>query len=270
MADPRLDVKVAPFHPKRDPWERGPEKQLARGLLGCSAVSGNVSQHGRHVDGHYHCSEGYYSGFGYPDGYYSIQPTSTSTPFPVRCIMGFNGRTFIQYRMETPIATVDFNRSWAEYRDGFGLTDKDHWLGLEKLYHICKPRTFTLKIEMKFGDNSFKQQYYYNFYLSDEADGYRMYFSESRGNRMRPIGDCLTPLKGSAFSTYDRDNDNDAGSCAVKYGSGFWFDACAECNPNGRLLRPLDEKRTNVSSEVFWTHDLGDKVPYRMQMWLTV
>ncbi|XP_067682823.1 microfibril-associated glycoprotein 4-like [Haliotis asinina] len=214
------------------------------------------------------CSDGYAAGFGYPDGYYNILPTSTSTPFTVRCAMKSGGRTIIQYRMETPTATVDFNRSWAEYRDGFGLTNNDHWLGLEKMYHICKPGTFSLKIEMKFRDNSFKQQYYDNFYLSDEADGYRMYFAQTRGKTGSPIGDCLTRLNGSAFSTYDRDNDNDAGNCAARYESGFWFDACADCNPNGRLLRPLDEKRTNVSSEVFWTNDLGQTVPYRLLMWL--
>ncbi|XP_046375931.2 fibrinogen-like protein 1 [Haliotis rufescens] len=214
------------------------------------------------------CSDGFAAGFDYPNGYYSIQPTSTSTPFTVRCVMKYGGRTIMHYRMETPTATLDFNRSWAEYRDGFGLTNEDHWLGLEKIYHICKPGTFSLKIEMKFRDNSFKQQFYYNFHLSDEADGYRLYFSESRANTKNRLGDCLTPLNGSAFSTYDRDNDNDAGSCAVEYESGFWFDACADCNPNGRLLRPLDENRMNVSSEVFWTNDLGGKVPYRMLMWL--
>ncbi|XP_067681785.1 fibrinogen-like protein 1 [Haliotis asinina] len=167
------------------------------------------------------CSEGYISGFGYPDGYYSIQPTSSSTPFTVRCVMAHGGRTIIQYRMETPIATLDFNRSWAEYRDGFGLINKDHWLGLEKMYHICKPRILTLKVEMKFADYSFKQQFYYNFYLSGEADGYRMHFSQTRGNSRVSLGDCLTPLNGSAFSTYDRDNDNDAGGCAARYESGF-------------------------------------------------
>ncbi|XP_046333355.2 fibrinogen-like protein 1 [Haliotis rufescens] len=214
------------------------------------------------------CSEGYAAG--YSDGYYNIQPTSSSTGFAVRCVMKVGGRTIVHYRFETPTATLDFNRSWADYRDGFGLTNNDHWLGLEKIYHICKPGTCTLKIELRFVDDSYKQQYYENFFLSNEGDDYRMYFAKTRGKSGATLGDCLTPLNASAFSTYDRDNDNDAGSCAVEYESGFWFNACADCNPNGRLLRPADEKRTNVPSEVFWTNDLGDMVPNRLLMWLVV
>ncbi|XP_046352288.2 angiopoietin-related protein 5-like [Haliotis rufescens] len=127
------------------------------------------------------CKEGFAAGFGYGHGQYFIQPASASTPFKVFCRMWFGGRTIIQWRKDS--FQEPFNRSWAEYRDGFGRLGGDHWLGLEKMYHICKPGTVVLTIEIRFENtpNDYKQQGFYHFSLSNEKDDYRMHFSHSEG-----------------------------------------------------------------------------------------
>ncbi|XP_041360972.1 microfibril-associated glycoprotein 4-like [Gigantopelta aegis] len=210
------------------------------------------------------CSEGFT--YGYVDGIYNIQPPYITTSFPALCAMKYGGRTLMQYRH---LPSEDFYRNWTDYRDGFGSLDSDFWLGLEKVYQIVRDRTFDLRLYMRLKNGTYYQHRFLNFTISDEASGYTLYFDSAAPYSVDPLGDSLTTLKGSKFSTKDVDNDNwSNGSCADLFESGFWFNSCADCNPNGRLLKPSDGKRTGAKSEVFWTNDLGNDVPYRTRMWL--
>ncbi|XP_033150904.1 fibrinogen gamma chain-like [Drosophila busckii] len=56
-------------------------------------------------------------------------------PFQVPCDSQLGGWTVIQRRMD---GSVSFNRTWEEYRNGFGDLRTDFWLGLEKLYLMMK------------------------------------------------------------------------------------------------------------------------------------
>ena len=89
------------------------------------------------------------------------------------------------------------------------------------------------------------------------------------------LGDCLTAVKGQAFSTYDADHDGDVSTnCAQRHQSGWWMGSvngsgCTLCNPTGRLLQPLDMKRTFQDEEVFWTpFQDGTIVPNSLRMWV--
>ncbi|XP_041355317.1 angiopoietin-related protein 1-like [Gigantopelta aegis] len=214
-----------------------------------------------------YCSEGFKSSTYNAVGIYTIMPPFSNTSFPVRCEMKFGGRTMVQYRDDV---TEDFYRNWTDYRNGFGSLDADFWLGLEKIRQIVKNRDVDLVVFMKLGNGSYYQQRYFNVSVSDESDGYRVMFSHSRPGSSFPLGDSLSYANGSQFTTLDVDNDNWAGgNCAQTHKSGFWFNACTKCNPNGRLLKPADGLKSS-SEEVFWTHDLGNSAPYKTKMWLVV
>ena len=49
-------------------------------------------------------------------------------------------------------------------------------------------------------------------------------------------GDALSYHRGSAFSTKDRDNDESAGNCAVRYKGAWWYKGCLHSNLNGLYL----------------------------------
>ncbi|XP_067681492.1 fibrinogen-like protein 1 [Haliotis asinina] len=212
------------------------------------------------------CSEGFNSVHGYTSGVYNIKPLASPTSFPVNCIMKFGGRTTIAYRS---LSSVDFYQNWNGYKHGFGDVSGDHWLGLEKIHLISKHGSYELKVEVVLKNESRYQQTYTNTRVADETNGYRITFSGVRTPIIQPLGDCLSPLNGSSFSTFDSDNDNlPSGSCAVDYQSGWWFNACSDCNPTGRLLMTADGLRTNVQHEVYWTNDLGNVVPSVLKLWL--
>ena len=46
--------------------------------------------------------------------------------------------------------TESFNKTWAEYRDGFGSASGDdkYWLGLDKIYHLVQLGSLTLRVEV--------------------------------------------------------------------------------------------------------------------------
>ena len=180
--------------------------------------------------------------------------------------MRFGGRTIIQSRVN---AQIDFYRNWTDYRDGFGSMPSDFWIGLEKIYQITRNRSFELRFYMSLQNRTYYQQRYYDFHLSNEQDGYEFSYSSSAFGGGGRLYDSLLSVNGSKFSTRDVDNDNwENGSCAQRFQSGFWFNACADANPNGRLLQPSDGKRTNVDYEIFWTYNLADNAPFKVYMWL--
>ena len=213
------------------------------------------------------CSEGYKTGTYSLEAIYSIMPPFTNTSFPVRCVMKYGGRTIVQLRNTTE---EDFYRNWTAYRNGFGSLDADFWLGLEHIYQIVRDRNVDLVVLMKLGNGVRYQRRYFDFRVSGERDGYRMVFSKSRPTAIHPLGDSLLASNGSKFSTADVDNDNlSDGNCARIYQSGFWFNACADCNPNGRLLWP-PSGQVSRKEEVFWENDLGEKAPFLTKFSLVV
>ena len=72
------------------------------------------------------------------------------------------------------------NRSWQEYKEGFGDLKTSFWLGLDKIHKLTSTqRNVELKISMKLNnnnldDNKWKNGRYSSFKVSGESDGYRL------------------------------------------------------------------------------------------------
>ena len=64
----------------------------------------------------------------------------------------------------------DWNRGWNDYRNGFGSTDSDFWLGLETIHRLTTNATYRLRIELHF-KNSGNWQFaeYSTFIVGDET-----------------------------------------------------------------------------------------------------
>ena len=70
-------------------------------------------------------------------------------------------------------------------------------------------------------------------YLTDLHPMFQTYYRLKIGAFYGIIQDNLSYHKGHPFSTKDRDNDSNGGSCATMYKGGWWYNKCHYSNLNG-------------------------------------
>lgn len=66
------------------------------------------------------------------------------------------------------------NRTWNEYKDGFGFLGSEFWIGNEILAHLTNQNRHQLRIDV---ENTKEESYfllYDNFRISDEWDNYSL------------------------------------------------------------------------------------------------
>ncbi|XP_009580572.1 PREDICTED: fibrinogen-like protein A [Fulmarus glacialis] len=174
------------------------------------------------------------------DGLYIIQPKED--PIVVSCNMQDGGWTVIQHI--TANSTVDFDRTWQDYKYGFGSVHDNHWLGNEYMHqltsssmqYILGVKLVNLNAEIKWGQ-------YEPFLIEDEESQYRIRVGLYKGNATDALTlDTEAYLHDNQkFTTKDRDNDNYFQNCAKLEhngipGGGWWYDACAGANLNRRNM----------------------------------
>jgi len=125
-----------------------------------------------------------------------------------------------------------FNRSWAEFKVGFGDPSGNYWLGNQLLSRLTANNGYKLRFDLQSRKTS---NWYYaeysTFIVLTDADNYKLQVAGYSGN----TGDNAFGSfhhNGMMFSTYDRDNDRWPRNCAVWTGGGFWYYACAACSVN--------------------------------------
>lgn len=130
--------------------------------------------------------------------------------------------TVIQRRQD---GSEDFDRTWNEYKEGFGNAHGEFFIGLDNLYEMTSegdPQELLIILE----DFEHQSRYakYDKFKVGSEDD---KYFIEELGEYSGDAGDSLSYHKGRKFSTKDQDNDNNpTANCAKDYKGGWWFDNC--------------------------------------------
>ncbi|CAG2234393.1 unnamed protein product [Mytilus edulis] len=77
--------------------------------------------------------------------------------------------------------SVDFDRSWSHYENGFGDPNTEYWIGNEALYHLTLSGGNELLILMQTWDGVWKYAHYTDFYIGHKNDNYRLHLSEYSG-----------------------------------------------------------------------------------------
>ncbi|XP_043946358.1 angiopoietin-4 [Protopterus annectens] len=174
------------------------------------------------------CSQIYRSGQ-YASGVYEIHINNVTEPRKVFCDMKLNGGgwTVIQRRSN---GSVDFQKSWEDYKAGFGEVNGEYWLGNEAIYLLTSQLSYTLRIELRDWEGNQAYSQYETFQLGSERQHYKLFLSGYSGSAGQQ--NCLV-MGDTNFSTRDRDNDNCICKCAQMLTGGWWFDACGLSNLNG-------------------------------------
>uniref|UniRef100_A0A8D0G742 Fibrinogen C-terminal domain-containing protein n=1 Tax=Sphenodon punctatus TaxID=8508 RepID=A0A8D0G742_SPHPU len=172
------------------------------------------------------CASAYKSGLT-ASGVYTLRlPNATAKVF---CDMETSGGgwTVIQHRKD---GSVDFHRTWKEYKHGFGSPSREYWLGNDFIHWLTAQGSYSLWIQLRDWENNEAYALYEHFQLGPEEQNYRLYVRSYSGTAGRISS--LSP-SGTDFSTKDTDNDRCGCKCAQMATGGWWFDACGPSNLNG-------------------------------------
>ncbi|XP_062579617.1 ficolin-2-like [Saccostrea cucullata] len=146
------------------------------------------------------------------------------------------GWTAIQRRVS---GSVRFNRTWAEYKDGFGFPNDSYWIGNDVIYQLTKGRNSSLYVSITLTNGTKLYELYNQFSIADEMNNYRLLLggpaTGTLGDSMSDTGSSYYDLSGMSFSTPDRDNDRSIGNCAASSNirGGWWFNSCNHAFLNG-------------------------------------
>ncbi|XP_048399529.1 fibrinogen alpha chain isoform X2 [Stegostoma tigrinum] len=192
------------------------------------------------------------------NGLFKIKPTGSADVVTVYCDQSteLGGWVLVQQRMN---GSANFNRSWDDYRQGFGNIDKQGhgniWLGNEVL-HLLTQKESILRIELEdwSGNEAFAE---YTVTVSSESESYRLNIGSYGGNAGDalvaglPLDSEYTSHANMKFSTYDRDNDKWEENCAKFFGGGWWYNSCQSANLNGIYYQGgLYDPRNNMPYEI--------------------
>nr|DBA25453.1 TPA: hypothetical protein GDO54_009836 [Pyxicephalus adspersus] len=125
------------------------------------------------------CANHYYNGER-SSGIYTIAPSTGGAPTDVYCDMDTDGGgwTVIQRRQD---GSVNFTRTWTEYKEGFGNLNGEFWLGNENIHRITQRGGFSLRIDMEDWSGHHKYAVYREFSIEDETNSYRLHVSGAGG-----------------------------------------------------------------------------------------
>ncbi|ELU13842.1 hypothetical protein CAPTEDRAFT_153615 [Capitella teleta] len=187
-----------------------------------------------------------------PGHYYMlIQPMSSPRPFQACCkITNTSGWTLIQRRQD---GSVDFFRTWKEYKQGFGNLEGEFWLGNDRIHELTSQGDYRLRLELTTWDGDRHWAEYDHFSVEDEIGLYRIHVNGYHGDAGDSLTSSFANHDGQAFSTKDVDNDERFyDSCARHYKGAWWFKNCFESHLNGVYYQRGDHDNFFVRDGVQW------------------
>ena len=126
--------------------------------------------------------------------------------------------------------SVDFNRGWVEYEEGFGSLTGELWYGLRPLHCLTNQGQWKLRIDFTFTNGTKSYLSYSNFAVGPANSQYQLSISGFTGITDDPF--ATRNINGMKFTTKDRDNDQwNSKNCAVSgaggNAGGWWHDICS-------------------------------------------
>ena len=189
-------------------------------------------------------------------------------PFRVYCDMDNYGGGYVVFQRRND-STVDFDRNWQAYKEGFGELDGDFWLGLDKIHRLTKLST-KLKIDLGhksryYGSYLERKSYaiYGYFKVEGEAQNYRLNVAGYYGD----AGDSLQYHNYMYFSTKERDNDAHGSlNCAKTQGGPWWHKSCQYSALNGLFPTAYSSRDARYMSWYSINNRYGDVTSSEMKL----
>ena len=126
--------------------------------------------------------------------------------------------------------SVDFNRGWVDYEDGFGSLTGELWYGLRPLHCLTNQGQWEMRIDFTLTDGTKSYLSYSSFKIGPASSNYQLSISGYKGIASSDPFSTHS-LNGMPFTTKDKDNDKWSKNCAVHdaggNAGGWWYNACS-------------------------------------------
>ncbi|PFX22859.1 Angiopoietin-related protein 7 [Stylophora pistillata] len=175
----------------------------------------NILKGNKNLASSKNCAELYKSGRRV-SGVYTIDPDGSGA-FNVYCdqTTAGGGWAVFQKRLD---GSVDFNRTWNDYKHGFGNLVGEFWLGLDKINRLTRNKTYNkLRVDLEVTTGKTVHAEYDWFGIGTEMAEYRLYISnitDATGS-----SDPLGHHRDFVFGTLDRN----PADCDQKRSGGWWY-----------------------------------------------
>ncbi|XP_070614496.1 LOW QUALITY PROTEIN: ficolin-1-like [Erythrolamprus reginae] len=249
-----------------NPGETGPPGQKGeKGEAGRPGEKGNKGDKGEMDEkgldtlqckrGARNCKELLAKG-GVLSGWYTIYPKDCR-PLRVLCDMHTDGGGWIVFQRRSD-GSVDFFRTWADYKKGFGSELNEFWLGNDNLHLLTSLGKNELRVDLIDFEHKESFAKYESFLVAAESDQYRSSVGKFKGG---PAGDSLARQNNMPFSTRDKQQDPKNMKCAEKFKGGWWYHDCHDSNLNGQYLGGPHQ---SFADGINWKTWKGYKYSYKL------
>lgn len=163
---------------------------------------------------------------------------------------------------------LDFNRTWEEYKQGFGDLSSEFWLGNECIWSVVNSSGFRLSVKILLGGNqasSFSMSGKATNHFCSEAEDYQLFYHQVA---YAPFTSSQYPLSGSSFMTWDKQQIRPG--CPPLDG-GWWYSerncSIRTTNPNSAYKvnrSPTDGELYRGYLNIFSYDDFWDRVRLRL------
>ena len=117
-----------------------------------------------------------------------------------------------------------FNKNWRKYVKGFGVLDRDFWLGLDAMHQLTTEARTELRVDLRHQNGTWFYAHYSTFHVAGARDYYRLTV-EGYDNRSSTT-DAFKEHNGRPFSTLDNPHGPFARICADRIQAGWWYKYC--------------------------------------------
>ena len=144
--------------------------------------------------------------------------------------------------------SVDFDRDWDDYVNGFGDVDGNYWMGLEEIHQLTTTHDVSMDINIETFEGEPFTLKLQTFSVGNVAGNYAWHFSGYSQSSDRVKGTLFpSNYNGMMFTTRDRDNDLWGANCASgEHRGGWWYRSCAYINLNGNYEGDVTTSKTGI------------------------